>query len=58
MSYWIYQHLGNLSPDEIRAEGMLDAVLGEPTAARPARRGRTRAEETRRRPGATGSACA
>jgi hypothetical protein len=26
-SYWIYQHLGNLSPDEIRAEGMLDALL-------------------------------
>ncbi|MGA9276287.1 alkaline phosphatase family protein [Ilumatobacter sp.] len=23
MSYWIYQHLGNLSPDEIRADGML-----------------------------------
>ena len=28
VSYWIYQHLGNLSPDEIRAEGML-AALGE-----------------------------
>jgi hypothetical protein len=27
MSYWIYQHLGNLGPDEIRAEGMLDALL-------------------------------
>ena len=27
MSYWIYQHLGNLSPAEIRAEGML-AELG------------------------------
>ena len=24
MSYWIYQHLGNLAPREIRAEGMLD----------------------------------
>jgi hypothetical protein len=23
MSYWVYQHLGNLSPDEIRNEGML-----------------------------------
>jgi hypothetical protein len=34
VSYWIYQHLGNLSPDEIRAEGMLDKLLatddGEP----------------------------
>ena len=28
VSYWIYQHLGNLSPAEIRAEGML-AELGE-----------------------------
>jgi hypothetical protein len=28
MTYWIYQHLGNLSPAEIRAEGML-AELGE-----------------------------
>jgi hypothetical protein len=23
MSYWVYQHLGNLSPTEIRADGML-----------------------------------
>jgi hypothetical protein len=27
MSYWIYQHLGNLSPDRIRAEGLLDRLL-------------------------------
>lgn len=27
MSYWIYQHLGNLSPAEIRAEGLLDDLL-------------------------------
>ncbi len=26
MSYWIYQHLGNLPPDRVRAEGVLDAV--------------------------------
>ena len=26
VSYWIYQHLGNLSPAEIRAEGMLDGA--------------------------------
>jgi hypothetical protein len=34
ISYWIYQHLGNLSPDEIREEGMLEKLLstddGEP----------------------------
>ncbi len=27
MSYWIYQHLGNLSPERIRAEGLLDRLL-------------------------------
>ena len=27
VSYWIYQHLGNLAPSEIRAEGMLDRLL-------------------------------
>jgi hypothetical protein len=26
VSYWIYQHLGNLSPAEIREEGMLDRL--------------------------------
>ena len=35
MSYWVYQHLGNLSPAEIRAEGMLDEFIerGDATAA-------------------------
>jgi hypothetical protein len=35
MSYWVYQHLGNLSPAEIRAEGMLERFveLGDATAA-------------------------
>lgn len=27
MAYWIYQHLGNLGPDQIREEGMLDAFV-------------------------------
>ena len=27
MSYWVYQHLGNLSPREIRAEGMLERFV-------------------------------
>lgn len=26
MSYWLYQHLGNLSPEVIRSEGILDAL--------------------------------
>ena len=34
VSFWIYQHLGNLAPREIRAEGMLDRLVelgdGEP----------------------------
>jgi hypothetical protein len=29
-SYWVYQHLGNLSPEEIRSEGMLERLLKEP----------------------------
>jgi hypothetical protein len=35
MSYWVYQHLGNLSPAEIRADGMLDRFveLGDATDA-------------------------
>ena len=35
MSYWVYQHLGNLSPREIRAEGMLQRFieLGDATSA-------------------------
>ena len=27
MSYWIYQHLGNLSPERIREEGMLERFV-------------------------------
>ncbi len=29
VSYWIYQHLGNLSPAQVRAEGLLEALLAE-----------------------------
>ncbi|HQV56908.1 MAG TPA: alkaline phosphatase D family protein [Ilumatobacteraceae bacterium] len=29
VSYWIYQHLGNLSPETIAAEGMLADVIAE-----------------------------
>lgn len=34
MSYWIYQHLGNQSPDQIRADGLLQQLVdaGEATA--------------------------
>ncbi len=29
MSYWIYQHLGNLSPGRIREEGLLEGLLAD-----------------------------
>jgi hypothetical protein len=29
MAYWIYQHIGNLSPPELEAERTLDVVAGE-----------------------------
>jgi hypothetical protein len=34
VSYWVHQHLGNLSPDRVRAEGMLDRCveLGDATS--------------------------
>ena len=28
MSYWIYQHLGNLTPEALREDGLLDRVQG------------------------------
>jgi hypothetical protein len=31
-SYWIYQHLGNLSPDEIEERGILEHVRSSPDA--------------------------
>ncbi|MFK0105354.1 alkaline phosphatase D family protein [Streptomyces sp. NPDC091217] len=30
MSYWVYQHLGNLSPAELAADPLYTAVLGSP----------------------------
>jgi hypothetical protein len=33
MSYWIYQHVGNLAPDRIREEGLLERLLAEPDAS-------------------------
>jgi hypothetical protein len=29
MAYWIYQHLGNLSPDELASDGFVQDMLGE-----------------------------
>lgn len=29
MAYWIYQHIGNLSPPEIAAEPLLQAIVGD-----------------------------
>ena len=33
MSYWLYQHLGNLSPSELRADGLWRTVRGPGDAA-------------------------
>jgi hypothetical protein len=33
MSYWVYQHLGNLRPERLREQGVLDAVCREGGAA-------------------------
>jgi hypothetical protein len=33
-SYWVYQHLGNLSPDSIEERGLLGKVKSEPDAGR------------------------
>jgi phosphodiesterase/alkaline phosphatase D-like protein len=33
-SYWVYQHLGNLSPGKIAERGLLDRVKSEPDAGR------------------------
>lgn len=32
MSYWIYQHIGNLSPGRLAQEGMLDQLMAAPDA--------------------------
>jgi hypothetical protein len=33
MAYWVFQHLGNLSPAELASGGLLDAVRASPDAA-------------------------
>jgi PhoD-like phosphatase len=38
VSYWIYQHLGNLSPDEIRRRGMLERLTAMDDATDELRR--------------------
>jgi hypothetical protein len=34
MSYWIYQHLGNLSPEELEKDGLFEQVRKAPDASR------------------------
>ncbi|WP_046508263.1 alkaline phosphatase D family protein [Streptomyces odonnellii] len=38
MSYWVYQHLGNLSPAEVAADPLYAAVRAEPDGTAPLRR--------------------
>lgn len=45
MSYWVYQHLGNLSPDQIRDEGMLARFVELGDASEALRRWAEQSEE-------------
>jgi hypothetical protein len=46
MTYWIYQHLGNLSPEDVRREGILAALLAEADGTGVLREWAERAEAT------------
>ncbi len=45
VSYWIYQHLGNLSPERIAEEGLLDEITAVPDASDLLRRWALQSEE-------------
>jgi hypothetical protein len=51
MSYWVYQHLGNMSPEEIRRDGMLARLTAVPDGTALLRAWADRAEETAGAPG-------
>jgi len=51
MTYWIYQHLGNLSPEAIEQEGMLAAVSAQPDGTAALRAWADEAEEHAGGPG-------
>ena len=51
MTYWIYQHLGNMSPDDIRREGMLAELTASDDATGLLRSWAERAERTAGAPG-------
>jgi hypothetical protein len=46
MSYWIYQHLGNLSPRELDANELYREVRGNPRAGEPLREWATHIDST------------
>jgi hypothetical protein len=46
MSYWIYQHLGNLSPQELDRDELYRQVRGSPRAGEPLREWATRIDST------------
>ncbi len=52
MSYWIYQHLGNLSPAQIAADGLLEAISSHDDGTAPLRDWAERVDtETTHEPG-------
>ena len=57
MSYWVYQHLGNLSPAELAADPLYAAVRDDPRRHRRAARLR-RARRTPTRPPSAGATAA
>ena len=55
VSYWVYQHLGNLSPDEIEQEGMLADSWRSTMPPRCCVSGRSNRRSSPRCPAGTGS---
>jgi hypothetical protein len=56
MSYWVYQHLGNMSPEEIRRDGMLARWTAVPDGTALLRAWAIVRRRRPERPGRTGSA--
>ena len=45
MAYWVYQHIGNLTPDVLDREGLMQRVREEPDAGQLLRREMTTADD-------------
>ena len=45
MAYWVYQHIGNLTPDVLGREGLIRRIREEPDAGQLLRREMTTADD-------------